>query len=110
MGVIKSVLPILDFDKLTYLKKGKSENSTQHDVLIKQKNQQQLAKNNKYLETSTRIAVNLKCNYCKTPLLGKLYVYKFANIERFFCCKECRTAYNKKYGARIKSIIKKYRM
>src|SRR5512138_2765080 len=52
IGVIKSISPVLDFDKLTYLKEGKNDKGTQYGALIKQKNQQLLAKNNKDIETS----------------------------------------------------------
>ncbi len=110
MGVIKSISPILDFDKLIYyLKKGKNDKGINHGVLIKQKKQQQqLTKNNNDLQNAERIAVNLKCDTCKNPILVRTYALKFANIERFFCCTECRTLYKRKYAGRIKSITKRY--
>ncbi len=52
------------------------------------------------------MAVNLNCDYCKTPLADKMYMFKFANFERFFCCNECKITYKKKYSGRIKAISK----
>ena len=30
------------------------------------------------------IAVDHDCDYCKTPLAGKMYMFKVGNLERFF--------------------------
>lgn len=100
-GVIKSIITIVDFDKvLSYALKIKDSSIAQQSI----KNRK------KYfdLKRAKRVTVNLSCNYCNTPLLGKIYTFKFASLERFFCCKECRTAYKKRYAARIRSITKRY--
>src|SRR5712691_6809125 len=47
------------------------------------------------------IGIQLKCDFCRGPISGKMHVFKFANFERFFCCIECRSAYKKKYSGRI---------
>jgi ribosomal protein L44E len=76
---------MLDLDKLSYLKKDKSEDGIQ--------GQKQIAKNKKDLETVKRMIIYLRCNYCKTPLLSRIYSLKFAGLEQFFCCNECRSAF-----------------
>jgi Lrp/AsnC family leucine-responsive transcriptional regulator len=62
----------------------------------------------KTINAAKRISVSLTCNYCNTPLLGRMYVFKFANIQRFFCCPECRSSYKKKYAGRIQAITTRY--
>lgn len=106
MGVIKSVSPMLDLNKLAYLKKDKMENGRQLYTLD-HKTQKQLAENKKDLETAKGMTIYLSCNYCKTPLLSRIYAFKFASLERFFCCKECRSAYKRKYAGRIEAITKR---
>jgi DNA-binding Lrp family transcriptional regulator len=120
MGVIKSISPILDVDKISYgpkRKKMKNNNSPELDSieadyyyrnkLVKNKND---SSNNvkKTINTAKRISVSLTCNYCNTPLLGRVYVFKFANIQRFFCCVECRSSYKRKYAGRIGAITARY--
>ena len=40
---------------------------------------------------------------------GKTHVLKFADIERFFCCFNCRTSYKEKYSGRIEAIKKRFK-
>ena len=54
------------------------------------------------------LAINLVCDYCDGPVLGKPKVLKFADLERFFCCSSCKTGYNEKYKGRIESIKRRY--
>lgn len=61
------------------------------------------------LQSDKLVRVLVNCDYCKTPLLSKMFKLKFANFERFFCCKECKSAYNKRNAGRIEAIVKKYR-
>lgn len=115
MGVIKSISPILDLDKLSYYAKGKKvqNNSSELDSMVADYTQKLIKNENdlnslKTINAAKRISVNIKCNYCKISLLGRMYVFKFANIERFFCCAECRSAYKKKYAGRIQAITTRY--
>jgi uncharacterized protein with PIN domain len=107
MGVVKSISPMLDLHKLAYLKNDKSEDGIQLYTLIDHKGQKQIAKNKKDLETAKGMTIYIRCNYCKTPLLERIYLLKFANLERFFCCKECRSVYKRKYAGRIEAITKR---
>lgn len=95
---------MLDLDKLSYLKKDKSEDGIQLYTLIDRKGQKQIAKNKKDLETAKRMIIYLRFNYCKTPLLSRIYSLNFAGLERFFCCNECRSVYQRKYAGRIEAI------
>lgn len=120
LGVIKSISPILDLSKMvdfTHEDKSKSDKSTyiakiraeyeqqQHQQLSSRKMQE---RKDFDIQIDKRTALNIKCDYCKTPLAGKMYLLKFANFERFFCCKECKVAYKKKYSGRIKAMSKTY--
>jgi DNA-binding Lrp family transcriptional regulator len=100
MGVIKSIIPIVDFDKVLSYALKKDSSTAQHSITNRKKYFD--------LKSAKRVTVNLNCNYCNTPLLGKIYTFKFASLERFFCCKECRTAYEKRYAARIRAITERY--
>jgi hypothetical protein len=52
------------------------------------------------------IGIQLKYDFCRDPISGKMHVFKFSNFERFFCCTECRSAYKKKYSGRIEALMK----
>ena len=119
LGVIKSISPILDLSKMvgyTYDRKSKSNNSTDVTNIVAEYEQQRHKLSSKKkgerkdfdIQIDKRTALNIKCDYCKTPLSGKMYLFKFANFERFFCCNECKVAYRKKYSGRIKSMSKIY--
>lgn len=116
MGVIKSISPILDLDKLSYHAKGKKvqNNNSELDSVVADytnrlvKYKKDFNNLNKTITHAKRICVRIRCNYCNIPLFGKMYVFKFANIERFFCCAECRSAYKKKYAGRIQAITTRY--
>jgi Lrp/AsnC family leucine-responsive transcriptional regulator len=58
---------------------------------------------------SSGLKVKLKCDFCGGPVHDKPKVLKFANIERFFCCTECRASYKKKHGARIEMLKEQHR-
>jgi DNA-binding Lrp family transcriptional regulator len=117
MGVIKSISPIVDPDKVEYNYEYRNdENKQKHANPRQQKQLIKLVKTMKIsnagiLDIASRLKrgmiVKLKCDYCKNPILAKLHIFKFANYERFFCCNECRMAYKRKYGGRIRSIRKK---
>ena len=116
IGFIKGVLPVFDFGKVNNTKdiiqiqninKGKAK-----------KGKEDFHKNahNKIFEEVDKIeekitnglAINLVCDYCHGPVLGKPRVLKFAELERFFCCNSCKTDYSEKYKGRIESIKRKY--
>jgi len=111
IGVIKSISPILDLNKITYMNKSKNNKSRDiADIAAKYKQQLRQLQNNTKKKTNVQVvkgmAVNLNCDYCKTPLADKIYMFKFANFERFFRCNECKITYKKKYSGRIKAISK----
>ena len=56
---------------------------------------------------STDISVKMICDYCDGPIGVKPHVFKFAKIERFFCCTSCKSLYKEKYKGRIEAIIRK---
>jgi DNA-binding Lrp family transcriptional regulator len=118
LGVIKSISPILDLNKITYANRKKNNNSSNKrrdiaDILARYKqgyqqpqNSKKRKKKNNFIHIEKGIAVTHNCDYCKTPLAGKMYMFKVAAFERFFCCNECKMAYKKKYSGRIKKISK----
>ena len=94
---------------------NKSKNNKSRDIAgiiaeYKQHYDQQLQNNTQkkktHIQLKKGLALNHNCDYCRTPLAGKMYMLKAGNLERFFCCNECKITYKKKYGGRIKSIIK----
>lgn len=114
IGFIEGVLPVFDFGKV---------NNTKDIIQIQNKGKPKKGKedfhknaNNKIFEEVDRIeekitnglAINLECDYCHGPVLGKPRVLKFADLERFFCCNSCKTDYNEKYKGRIESIKRRY--
>lgn len=115
LGVIKSIRPVLDLSKIvnyTYDRKSKSTCVTNIMAEYEPQQRHQLGNKKKQerkdfdIQIDKRTALNIKCDYCKTPLAGKMYLFKFANFERFFCCNECKVAYKKKYSGRIKAMSK----
>jgi Lrp/AsnC family leucine-responsive transcriptional regulator len=94
VGFIKSISPVFDFDKIK--KSVKREiNSIDHNIY------------NKLIKKD--LEIQLECDFCKGPISGKTHVLKFADIERFFCCFNCRTSYNEKYSGRIEAIKKRFK-
>ena len=109
MGIIKSVSPIVDLDKLSYQAKKNIQTNAMLDPIVR--HGRQLDANKKMmtkLQSDKLVKVKLNCDYCKTPIFSKMHTLKFANFERFFCCKECKTAYKKRNTGRIEAIIKRY--
>jgi DNA-binding Lrp family transcriptional regulator len=96
MGLIKSVRPEIDLTKI-----DKSEFS---DVL------QELKKQKKHFHVQVdNLKVKLKCDFCGGPVHGKPKVLKFASLERFFCCTQCRASYKEKHGGRIEMLKEQYK-
>jgi DNA-binding Lrp family transcriptional regulator len=116
IGFIKGVLPVFDFGKVNNTKDIIKIQNISKDNTRKEK--EDFYKNgykniseevNKIEEKITNgLAINLLCDYCHGPFLGKPKVLKFADFERFFCCNSCKTDYNEKYKGRIESIKRRY--
>ena len=113
MGVIRSVSPILDLNKLRFSKAKKDDNDFKIDNLIHYQEYvtQQLLQTKKDIESSlcNEISLNVKCDHCKTSITNRMYTLKFGEHERFFCCDVCRKAYKEKYGSRINAIRNRHR-
>lgn len=112
MGVIKSVSPILDLNRLRISKK-KNGKDFEIDSLIKYQEYvtQQLLQTKKDIQSSSHneISLNVKCDHCKTSITNRMYTLKFDEHERFFCCDACRKEYKEKYGSRINAIRNRHR-
>jgi hypothetical protein len=54
------------------------------------------------------LKIKMDCEFCKGPISASPHVYKFANYERFFCCKGCMSGYKQKYAGRIESIKRRF--
>jgi Lrp/AsnC family leucine-responsive transcriptional regulator len=112
MGVIRSVSPILDLNRLRISKK-KNGKDFEIDSLIKYQEYviQQLLQTKKDIESSSpnEISLNVKCDHCKTSITNRMYTLKFGEHERFFCCDACRKEYKEKYGSRINAIRNRHR-
>lgn len=118
LGVIKSISPIIDLSKLanhTYNRKSEKSADVRNIITSYKQQRRQLSNNKKGeredfdIQIDKKTALDIKCDYCRTPLAGKMYLFKFADFERFFCCNECKMAYKRKYSGRIKSMTKTYR-
>ena len=118
IGFIKGVLPVFDFGKVNHTKDIIQIQSINKDN-TRRKEKEDFDKDGhknifeeevyKIKEKITNgLAINLVCDYCDGPVLGKPKVLKFADLERFFCCSSCKTGYNEKYKGRIESIKRRY--
>jgi len=94
IGLIKSITPIIDITKLDTPSK-------------KQLEECQCLTKAPEVNLTTNISVKMSCDYCDGPVSNKPQVFKFANIERFFCCNTCKSSYKEKYKGRIESLIRK---
>jgi hypothetical protein len=78
---------------------NKSKNNKSREIAgiiaeYKQHYDQQLQNNTQkkkktHIQLKKGLALNHNCDYCRTPLAGKMYMLKAGNLERFFCCDEC---------------------
>lgn len=89
MGLVTSVIPIIDTSKL--------------------KNSHGLKPQSNKMKIKSGMSVKLDCDYCGGPINGKPKILRFANIERFLCCDGCKTHYKEKYRGRIESLIEQYK-
>ena len=117
IGFIKGVLPVFDFGKVNNTKDIiQIQNINKGKTKKEKEDFHKNAHNNIFEEEVDKIekkitkglAINLVCDYCHGPVLGKPKVLKFADLERFFCCNSCKTDYSEKYKGRIESIKRRY--
>ncbi|HEX7142229.1 MAG TPA: AsnC family transcriptional regulator [Nitrososphaeraceae archaeon] len=103
VGFIKSVSPVFDFNKIDLRNVNPEiKQSVKREVnSIDQNTYNKIIKKN--------LEIHLECDFCKGPVSGKTHVLKFADIERFFCCSNCRTSYKEKYSGRIEAIKKRFK-
>ena len=103
VGFIKSVSPVFDFNKIDL----RNVNPEIKQYVKKEVNSIDQNTYNKIIKKN--LEIQLECDFCKGPISGKTHVLKFADIERFFCCFNCRTSYNEKYSGRIEAIKKRFK-
>ena len=116
IGFIKGVLPVFDFGKVNNTKDIIQIQNINKGKIKKEKEDFHKNAHNKIFEEVDKIeekitnglAINLECDYCHGPVLGKPKVLKFADLERFFCCNSCKNDYSEKYKGRIESIKRRY--
>ena len=102
IGFIKTVIPIIDFEKIQRndsISDLQSEGSNNH-------NQQDVEKVKSYIKKGLKI--KMSCDFCHGSIADDPQVLKFANYERFFCCATCKSEYKRKYGGRIEAIKKRH--
>ena len=92
IGLIKAVLPIIDF--------GKLENKTG----AKLGGIRSRAIKSRGAKITKGLLVKMSCDYCDGPVPEKPSILKFANFERFFCCTSCRGLYKEKHRGRIEKL------
>jgi len=95
IGLIKSISPIIDTSQLDTLSKRQLEEC--HCLTEAPE-----------VNLTTDTIVKMSCDYCDGPISNKPQLLKFADIERFFCCKPCKTLYKEKHRGRIESVIEKF--
>ena len=103
VGFIKSVSPVFDFNKIDL----RNVNPEMKKYVKKEVNSIDQTAYNKIIKKN--LEIQLECDFCKGPVSGKTHILKFADIERFFCCFNCRTSYKEKYSGRIEAIKKRFK-
>ena len=92
VGLIKAVLPDLDLGKL----------ETKISMMLDHIREKALKGHPVKLDKG--MLVKISCDYCKGSVHGKPSIFKFANMERFFCCTSCKFLYKEKYKGRIEAL------
>lgn len=92
IGLIKAVLPIIDFGKL------------ENKAGIKLDGIRSKTIKNRGVKITKGLLVKMSCDYCNGPVPEKPTILKIANFERFFCCTSCRGLYKEKYKGRIEKL------
>jgi Lrp/AsnC family leucine-responsive transcriptional regulator len=95
VGLIKAVLPVIDFDRLEKATGKKLDHIRSSTI------------KNHGAKITKDMLIKLTCDYCQGPVEAKPTTLKFGSFERFFCCTSCRALYKEKYKGRIESISKK---
>ncbi|HJT47391.1 MAG TPA: AsnC family transcriptional regulator [Nitrososphaeraceae archaeon] len=127
VGFIKSVSPIFDlstveenkdilkpgYDKQQEKQQQENENIKDSTVIenrdrvtnnVQLSQQQDITR----LKIKKGLRIKMDCEFCKGPIYDNPHVYRFANYERFFCCRGCMSGYKQKYAGRIESIKRKF--
>lgn len=102
IGFIKSISPIFDFGVVEDKIQGNEEVMEGHSLRYSQQMKDIRSRIKK------GIKIKLDCEFCEGPIEGRPHVFKFADLERFFCCAVCVSAYKQKYAGRIESIKRKF--
>lgn len=103
IGFLKSISPIFDFSKI-------DPNSINPEIRKNIQRELNLVEEDVYHKFIKKdLSILLECNFCEGPISGKTHVLKFANIERFFCCANCRNSYKEKYRGRIEALKKRFK-
>ena len=92
IGLIKAVLPIIDFGKLENKTGAKLDGVRSKTI------------RNSGAKMTKGMLVKMSCDYCDGPVPEKPSIMKFANFERFFCCTSCRSLYKEKHRGRIEKL------
>jgi Lrp/AsnC family leucine-responsive transcriptional regulator len=95
IGLIKSVVPIIDTAKIG--KKDTEKLAHCHcetDV--------------PNINLTNNMTVLINCDLCQRPVGEKPPVLKIGDYERFFCCDSCKSIFKEKYKGRIESIVDKF--
>lgn len=92
VGLIKAVSPVIDMGKL------------EKKASVKLDHVRYKAHQGHGIRLDKGALVKMTCDYCKGPVEGKPSVFRFADMERFFCCTSCRTLYKEKHRGRIESL------
>ena len=102
IGFIKTVIPIIDFEKVQHNDEISELRTEGYD--------NQYQQNQKKIRSSIKNGLKIKmiCDFCHGSIAGDPQVMKFANYERFFCCTSCKSEYKRKYGGRIEAIKKRH--
>ncbi len=124
IGFIKSVSPIFDFDKVEEnivepklhenkdisRNESKNENEIDNEMECNIYQDQHYQSSQQYTKFRIKrgLKIKLDCEFCEGPITGNPHVFRFANYERFFCCKICLSDYKQKYTGRIESIKRKF--
>ena len=98
-GLIKAVRPEIDLSKIDESSSAGIDNVLAS--LVGQKKHFHVRKEG--------LKVKLQCDFCGGPVHVRPKVLKFAKLERFFCCTECRESYKKKHGARIQMLKEQHK-
>ena len=92
IGLIKAVLPIIDFGKLENKAGAKLDGIRSRAI------------KSRGTRITKGLLVKMSCDYCGGPVPEKPSILKFANFERFFCCTSCRGLYKEKHRGRIEKL------